>query len=116
MKMQIGGFLKRLEKVAKKRAADYERGVKKAGLFLQRESQLLAPVETGVMRNSAFTRASGAGFDVVVTVGYTAAYAVFVHENLEARHKKGKQAKFLEQPAREKRPEMAAIIEKEMRR
>ncbi len=35
-----------------------------------------------------------------VIVGYTAAYAIFVHENLEAHHPVG-QAKFLEQPARE---------------
>jgi hypothetical protein len=34
-----------------------------------------------------------------VVVGYTAAYAVYVHENLEAHHDNG-QAKFLEQPAR----------------
>lgn len=39
--------------------------------------------------------------DATAVVGYTAAYALYVHENLEARHKEGKQAKFLEQPARE---------------
>lgn len=35
-----------------------------------------------------------------VIVGYTAAYAVRVHEDLEAHHNNG-QAKFLEQPARQ---------------
>lgn len=35
-----------------------------------------------------------------VTVGYTQAYAIYVHENLEAYHKVG-QAKYLEQPARQ---------------
>lgn len=35
-----------------------------------------------------------------VIVGYTQNYAIYVHENLEAKHKVG-QAKFLEQPARE---------------
>jgi hypothetical protein len=34
-----------------------------------------------------------------VIVGYTAAYALFVHENLTAHHPVG-QAKFLEQPIR----------------
>jgi hypothetical protein len=33
-------------------------------------------------------------------VGYTQEYAIDVHENLEAAHKPGKQAKFLEGPAR----------------
>ena len=32
--------------------------------------------------------------------GYTASYGIYVHENLEAKHKPGKQAKFLEAPAR----------------
>ncbi len=35
-----------------------------------------------------------------VIVGYTASYAVRVHEDLEAHHNNG-QAKFLEQPARQ---------------
>jgi hypothetical protein len=38
--------------------------------------------------------------NVSVQVGYTAAYAVHVHENMETQHPVG-QAKFLEQPARE---------------
>jgi len=36
--------------------------------------------------------------NVSVVVGFTAAYAVYVHENLEAHHPVG-QAKFLEEPA-----------------
>lgn len=39
--------------------------------------------------------------NVSVIVGFTQAYAVFVHEDLTARHAPGKQAKFLEQPARQ---------------
>lgn len=77
-----------------------------------------------------------------VVVGYTASYALYVHENLQARHgeafnaaagerkrdvkgrfKKGQgrrgpgqQAKFLERPAREKQGEIAAKILAAMRR
>lgn len=36
-----------------------------------------------------------------VLVGYSANYALHVHENLEMKHPNGGQAKFLEQPARE---------------
>lgn len=36
-----------------------------------------------------------------VNVGYGASYALRVHENLEAHHKKGKKAKYLEDPFRE---------------
>lgn len=43
-------------------------------------------------------------------VGYSANYALHVHEDLEARHAPGKSAKFLEKPARELREELARII------
>jgi len=41
------------------------------------------------------------GRNASVIVGYTANYALYVHEDMEARHAPGKQAKYLEQPARE---------------
>ena len=44
-----------------------------------------------------------------VAVSFSAAYAMPVHENLEAHHPVG-QAKFLEQPAREMGPELAATV------
>lgn len=44
-----------------------------------------------------------------VIVGFTQNYAIYVHENLEAAHDPG-QAKFLEQPAREKAKELGKII------
>ena len=59
------------------------RGLKKGGLLIQRTSQLQAPVEFGNLKASAFTRATGTGFQTKVTVGYTAAYAPFVHERVK---------------------------------
>jgi hypothetical protein len=44
-----------------------------------------------------------------VTVGYTQSYAIYVHENMEAKHPVG-QAKFLEQPARMLQPVLAQIV------
>jgi hypothetical protein len=49
-------------------------------------------------------------FNVSVVVGYTQSYAITVHEDLEAKHRPGKQAKYLEGPAREKAKEIADII------
>lgn len=46
-----------------------------------------------------------------VLVGYTAAYAVHVHEDLQAYHKVG-QAKYLEEPARLLQPELKEMIVK----
>lgn len=49
------------------------------------------------------------GFGASVIVGYTQAYAIYVHENLEAHHPVG-QAKFLEQPAREEADKLGEIV------
>ncbi len=46
-----------------------------------------------------------------VIVGYTAAYAVHVHEDKEAKHTNG-QYQFLVQPFREKHDEIAKIAQK----
>lgn len=108
-------------------AANVARGLKTAGLMLQRESQKLVPVNLGNLKASAFTRATGQGFDTVVNVGYTANYALYVHEAVGMKLKgqkrtgfgaKGKywdpqgraQAKFLEQPARTLTSDLLRII------
>ena len=67
-------------------------GLMEAGLQVQAQSQRLVPVDTANLKGSAYTRKQGQG----VEVGYTAAYAPFVHEDLEARHTVG-QAKYLEE-------------------
>ena len=111
--------------------------LKRAGLFLQRESMKLVPVQYGPLKASAFTRAEGRGFRTRVIVGYTAAYAIYVHEITTAAHGKAyntkyareiaaaktpaekkiwfrrgpnQQAKFLETPARTRQAEIADII------
>ena len=124
--------------VSKMHAADkslqlkFISSMKRAGLFLQRESQKIVPRDVSNLHGSAFTRAFPMGWNTDVVVGYTSKYAVYVHENLDAAHgaayntkhaaaigKKLKgyrrkrpeeQAKFLEAPARLKRSMILAII------
>lgn len=81
--------------------AGMARGLKRAALLVQRESQKIVPVDTGTLINTAFTRADGRGENTSVVVGYKSNYAIYVHENLTARHAPGKEAKYLEKPARE---------------
>jgi hypothetical protein len=50
-----------------------------------------------------------AEMQIQCVVGYTANYAVHVHESLEMAHPRGGQAKFLEQPAREKAMELGKL-------
>lgn len=102
-----------------------ETGLKLAGLLLQRDSQSHVPVEYGPLKASAYTRAVGKGFDTVVDVGYTASYALYVHEQVGMVLKgqprpsgrgafwdpQGQAyAKFLEEPMRRLIPAMNRII------
>jgi hypothetical protein len=49
---------------------------------------------------------------ITVVVGYTAAYAIYVHEDLKARHSPGKTAKYLEKPFVELKEELFEQIRK----
>ena len=109
----LATILVNLEKSSKATAKGVQRGLKKAGLLVQRESQKIVPIDTSNLKASAFTRAKGKGFDTIVSVGYTAAYAIFVHENLDAKHKEGKTAKFLEKPIRTLKDDILEWVKKE---
>lgn len=50
-----------------------------AGLLIQGKAQENTPVEYGNLRASAYTQKSGRGAEV----GYSAEYAIYVHENME---------------------------------
>lgn len=57
-------------------------GLLEGGLVVQRDAQRNVPVEYGNLRASAYTR-KAQDDPQAVEVGFTAAYAVFVHEDLE---------------------------------
>jgi hypothetical protein len=109
------------------------RALKKAGLFIQRESQKRVPVEFGVLKASAFTRAFQLGNRTDVVVGYTAPYALWVHEKVLMKLKgqprrpspphKGRywdpqgkaEARFLENVVNQKQQDIIQIIIAEMK-
>jgi hypothetical protein len=131
----LAEVLKKLKEHQKALGEGCERGLKKAGLLLQRESQNVVPVNTGNLKASAFTRSEGEGFKTVVEVGYAAGYALYVHEAVgmvlkglprpttPAGGDQGRywdpqgrgQAKFLEEPARRLESELRKIIAEEMK-
>lgn len=139
--------LKNLSRVQGKVAKGAVRGLIKGGLFLQSKSQEIVPKQIGDLYNTAFTRnVGGSGADADIIVGYTADYAVFVHEDLTKAHGKefnikhaeeitaavgtkrgtakggmfprgeNEQAKFLEKPARENRKDIINMVAREARR
>lgn len=78
------------------------------------KSQLLVPVDTGVLRGSGGVSApqqGASGYYVDIFYGGPAApYALFVHEIIENYHKSPTQSKYLEEPFMQALPEMQKNI------
>lgn len=110
----VQAIIRNRMRVQKNMLAAKRRGLLKACLFLQRESQKIVPVRYGILRNSAFSRVEGEGAKMTGVVGYTAHYAIYVHENLNARHAPGKTAKYLSGPMRVHAETLRKIIEGEL--
>jgi hypothetical protein len=62
------------------------------------ESQQIVPVDTGTLRNTGVVEPPKDGTVLIGYGGPATPYALTVHEDLEAGHKEGKTAKFLERP------------------
>ena len=63
------------------------------------ESKKICPVKTGYLRGSGYVSEPIIGYgQILTTIGYSAEYAWWVHENLEANHHPPTKAKFLEEP------------------
>lgn len=60
-------------------------GLLAGGLIVQREAQKNVPVEYGNLRGSAYTRRAMDN-SLAVEIGFSANYALFVHEQLEVKH------------------------------
>jgi len=70
----------------------------------------LTPIDTGKLRKSAYVRKNKDDRTTIVyDVGYSADYALYVHENLNANHPIG-QAKFLQTASRKHRQQMKKNI------
>jgi len=73
-------------KLRKRAGRGVERGLKSAGKFLLRKSKEIVPVQTGKLKGSSHITKVGSGLRTSVFVGYTADYAVWVHEDLDKAH------------------------------
>ena len=121
--------LANLNRVIQKTDGNTRAGLSKAGLFIKGEAVERAPVEFGVLRNSAFSKLSSISLSkkkkASVTVGFTAKYAPYVHEapmklKGEPRTGKGKgvywqggENKFLEKAIKFNLREILGIIQAE---
>ena len=85
-------------------------GVMKAALLVKNRSVKRTPVDTGNLRASAYVQEWRIGKGPGAEIGYTAAYAPYVHEIDKAYRKPGTSWKFLEKALRESRKEILEII------
>lgn len=86
-----------LREMPKKAENATENELKIVALDLQGKAQNLAPVDTGDLRGSAFNDVKG----MTATIGFNEPYAMKQHEDVELRHPKGGQSKYLETPYKE---------------
>lgn len=93
----------------------FEEGLVLGGLIIQAESMAHTPVDTGALRNSHRTTKTGGGFKTIVRVSCQTAYAIFVHENLEASHAAGTWAKFMTRAVEKKQKDVIAVIKQKMK-
>jgi hypothetical protein len=142
--IDIEAYLNSLEKEYLPRArAAALRGVDVFGEFLLGESQQIcpqsptdaeipgagAPHGKDEIKNPRFTGHSGflrgsatsepavqVGTDIQKSIGYNADYAAAVHENLEAHHDEGTQAKFLETPMRQHADKLVPYVLDELKK
>lgn len=78
-------------------------------------SKRLVPVDTGTLRASGYvTNPQQQGSKTVVEMGFgggfSGKYAASVHERLDVNHPEGGQAKFLEQPVRERESQVVGNV------
>lgn len=84
-------------------------GLKVAGLIVEGASKRMTPVDTGNLRAGTYTELLEISGNVGVEIGYTANYAVFVHERTELHHNFG-QAKFLEEALKQNERQILGAI------
>lgn len=92
-------------------ATEIEKILWEEGQRIMNESVRICPIDTGRLRASRYVNpVSRENERFVLEMGYSADYALYVHEDLEAQHRPPTQAKYLEQPIRENLPDMQRRI------
>lgn len=103
-------FINRLQKIQKGYGKRLNKALGDAAETILNESNQLIPIDTGKLKSSGKVEKSKDRAMVI----YDEDYAIYVHEDMEARHKRG-QAKFLALAVVKKKNEIAKDIANELR-
>lgn len=97
LKQDMSGLNKpsfRGQTVAERVGSGTSAGLMELGLKIERDAKRKTPVDTGKLKNSGYSKPSGTWANPKVEVGFSADYALYVHEDLEVNHRNG-EARFL---------------------
>jgi len=89
-----GDVIANLKKVQSEFAKKRRQALTRIGVIVKADSVKMTPVDTTNLRGAAFSEVQGQD-SVIIGYDQSAAYAPYVHEDLEAHHDVG-EAKFLE--------------------
>ena len=85
-------------------------GVEAGAQLVSRKSDEVVPIDTGSLRGSREVHSGETAGEPWAAIVYNADYALYVHEDLEARHLPGRQAKYLEAPLRRNQRSVRNLI------
>lgn len=91
--------------------------LRKCAEVILKKSQGYCPVKTGALKKTGRIEVTGSGMGTRAAVQYggpEAPYALYVHENLEARHASPTSAQWITRAVRETRGTCASITRREL--
>jgi hypothetical protein len=109
----IPGAKRAMKKWSREKPLKVKRGMNKAADYLMERSLEVCPLDTGFLRSSIYKKNAGTFLAPDVQVGYSAPYAIYVHEDPEPLHPIG-DYKFLEQPVKEYKQTLIYLVYKEV--
>ena len=110
----VEAVLQAFGKARKETGKRIEDSLRQCGEILLTASLPLVPVQTGKLKGSGRVEVRGRGLAATASVIYEAPYAIFVHENLEARHAPPTQARFLADAIPKVRGTMTALLKRSL--
>ena len=95
---------------------DAKKALRQEATVIMQKSVPQTPVEFGPLRGSeTIEETKETKTEYELALGYNTTYAAAVHENLNARHAPGTNAKYLEKPLMEQAPKIAKNVAKRVK-
>jgi len=106
-----------IQRLIKDNWKDAKKALRQEATVIMQKSVPQTPVEFGPLRGSeTIEETKETKTEYEITMGYNMKYAAAVHENLNARHAPGTNAKYLEKPLMEQAPKIAKNVATRVKR